>query len=100
MGEILLFTVATVWLVVIGMVVYWVWFRDTGTKSNAREDIFEYVKAYKRRCTGANRFVVTVETLQDSFREYETVVINAVWMELVKEHVIERDPEDGEWCVR
>lgn len=66
----------------------------------ARKEIFEFVKARKRRCTGNNRFVVTVEALQDSFRTYDTTTILNVWLELVKERVIEQDPQDQEWCIR
>ena len=66
----------------------------------ARKEIFAFVKSYKRRCTGANRFIVTVEVLQDSFREYNSTTILNVWMELVNERVIEQDKQDQEWCVR
>ena len=68
--------------------------------SKAREEIFIYVKSYKRRVTGSNRFEVSVEALQDVFREYETEIINKVWLELIKERVIEQDPNDNVWCVR
>lgn len=84
----------------IGVVVLWrVYFRESKYEKVKRE-IFLFVKSYKRRCTGVNRFVVTVETLQDSFREYDTETINKVWLGLIKERIIEKDPQDGEWCVR
>jgi len=66
----------------------------------AKKEIFAFVKSYKRRCTGNNRFLVTVESLQDSFRIYNTSVITKVWLELVNERVIEQDNQDQEWCVR
>ena len=65
-----------------------------------RSEIFEYVKGHKRLCTGNNRFVVTVTTLQDVFREYDTEVIEKVWIELVEEHLVQLDPQDNEWCIR
>jgi hypothetical protein len=66
----------------------------------AKKDIFTFVISYKRRCTAQNRFVVTVESLQDSFREYNTKVITKVWLDLVNERVIEQDLQDQEWCIR
>lgn len=66
----------------------------------AKGEIFAFVESYKKRCTGNNRFVVTVETLQDSFREYDTKVIEKVWKELVDDRRIVIDPQDQEWCVR
>lgn len=66
----------------------------------ARKEIFTFVKSYKRRCTGSNRFVVTVETLQNSFRTYNTNIILNVWMELVNERVIELDAQDSEWVIK
>jgi hypothetical protein len=66
----------------------------------AKRDIFAFVDSYKRKCTGNNRFVVTVESLQDSFREYNTGVITHVWLDLIQEHKIETDVQDHVWCVR
>lgn len=74
--------------------------RDWLQYRRARKEIFEFVKARKRRCTGNNRFLVTVEALQDSFRIYNTNIILNVWLDLVKERVIEQDPQDQEWCIR
>jgi len=88
------------WVVVlIGALIWYLWFRVTDYK-RARTEIFAYVDAYKRKCSGANRFIVTVEALQDAFREYDTPTINKVWLELVKERVIERDSDDNEWCLK
>ena len=88
------------WLLVgIGVVVWWVWFRKMAYVK-AKAEIFSFVKSYKMRCTESNRFVVTVPELQNIFREYETEIIVGVWLELVKEHVIEQDLRDGEWCIR
>lgn len=88
------------WAVVLAMFVVWyVVFRVSDYK-RARTEIFAYVESYKRKCTGNNRFVVTVPSLQDAFREYDTPTINKVWLELVKERVIEQDPQDHEWCIR
>lgn len=100
----------TVWLIgkfflwgmavttVIG-VVWFIWFR-VSDYSKARTEIFAYVNAYKRRCTGNNKFEVTVEILQNVFREYDTPTINKVWLELIKERVIEQDPLTHDWCIR
>jgi hypothetical protein len=85
---------------VVGGVLYYLYNTKYGGYNKVRKEIFEYVKAYKRRCTGANRFEVTVPILQDAFREYETEVINKVWLELVRERVIEQDPQDNAWCIR
>lgn len=66
----------------------------------AKRDIFAFVESYKRKCTGNNRFVVTVESLQDSFREYNTSVVTKVWLDLIEKRIIETDPQDQVWCVR
>lgn len=66
----------------------------------AKEQIFSYVKSYKGRCTGANRFIVTPEVLQNVFLEYDIVLIEHVHQELINDRIIERDPTDQEWCVR
>jgi hypothetical protein len=88
-----------IWLI-LAVVVYGYWVKGWVDYRRARRDIFEYVKGYKRRCTGNNRFVVTVPILQNAFREYNTDVITKVWIELVKERVIEQDSQDNEWCIR
>jgi hypothetical protein len=87
--------------VVVGVlaVIWWVWFRVSDLQQ-ARTEIFAYVEGYKKRCTGNNRFIVTVETLQDAFREYDTPTINKIWLELIKERVIEQDPLTHDWCIR
>jgi transposase len=83
-----------------GIYIYIFLIKDALDYRKAKKEIFPFVESYKKRCTGINRFVVTVETLQDSFREYNTPTINMVWLDLIKERVIEQDPQDGEWRVR
>jgi hypothetical protein len=64
------------------------------------KDVREHILGYKRRCTKENRFVVTKETLQDVFREYDSETIDRMWLQLVNERIIEQDPMDNEWCIR
>ena len=82
----------------------WVWYVYVGRYMTdyrkAKKEIIAYVQSYKKRCTSNNRFVVTVESLQDSFREYDVQTIEKVWLDLVNSRIIERDPKDQEWCVR
>ena len=87
---------------IIGVVIGWnySYVVDWFAYRRARKDIFAFVESYKRKCTGNNRFIVTVESLQDSFREYNTNVITKVWLDLVHNHTIQTDPQDGEWVVR
>lgn len=66
----------------------------------AKGEIFVFVESYKKKCTGNNRFVVTVGTLQDSFREYDTKIIEKVWQKLADERKIVIDSQDNEWCIR
>jgi hypothetical protein len=66
----------------------------------AKYKIKEWVLGYRRRLTGVNRFVVTVETLQDYFIEYDTPLIEKIWLDLIKERVIEQDAMDNEWCIK
>lgn len=67
---------------------------------SAEREITEWVRGYKRRCTGNNRFIVTRETLQDSFREYDSNVIDHVFNKLIANNMIQQDPMDQEWCIR
>lgn len=93
-------TLSTLVVIVVGWVVYLYGFKDWMDYQKAKGEIFAFVKGYKRRCTGNNRFVVTSTTLQDSFREYETSIIEKVWLDLIQERIIELDPQDNVWCVR
>jgi hypothetical protein len=92
------------WLVMaVGFVLFIIYvysIRDWVDYRQARKEIFAFVKAHKQKCTGNNRFVVTVESLQYSFREYNTNIILNVWLDLINEHVIVSDPEDQVWCIR
>jgi hypothetical protein len=81
-------------------IIWYIGFKDWYVRKEAKKDIFAYVESYRKRCTGNNRFLVNVEILQDAFREYDTPTINLIWLQLINEHVIEKDPNDDEWCVR
>jgi hypothetical protein len=100
LGKFMLITSLIVSALFLMVVVYIYGIKGWLDYRKAKMEIFSYVKTYKRRCTGNNRFLVTVESLQDSFREYDTDIINKVWLDLVNERIIERDPQDEEWCVR
>lgn len=91
---------ATLFVAGLWFVVYVYFIKDWLEYKSAKMEIEAFVLRYKRRCTGNNRFVVTVETLQDSFREYDTKIIEKVWQELVRNHVIVSDPQDQVWCIR
>ena len=82
------------------LVIYIYWWSDKTEYKKAKKEIFEYVKARKSRCSGANRFVVTVPVLQEVFPEFETKIIDKVWQDLVSDRVIQQDPQDQEWCLR
>ena len=84
---------------IIGLGIWW-YRRKIIRYQKAKEEIFNYVRSYKGRCSGANRFLVTISDLQDAFREYDTPLIEKVFQELIKNRVIERDPMDQEWCVK
>ena len=87
-------------IAVVGIVVYRAYYKKYGEYKEAKEEIFRYVKKYKRRCTGNNVFPVTVENLQDAFREYDTVMIEKVHNDLITEHIIQWDVSYQEWCVK
>lgn len=97
------------WILMIGagiiiLVVGVMWYAYFGQYvtdyQKAKKEIIAFVKSYKKRCTGNNRFIVTVESLQDSFREYDVGTIEKVWLELIRLRLIEEDPYDKEWVVR
>ena len=97
------------WMWIIGVsfiavIGIWIWYVYIGRYitdyRKAKKEIIAYVQSYKRRCNGNNRFVVTVESLQDCFREYDVRTIEKVWLELIRLRLIEEDIQDNEWCVR
>lgn len=65
-----------------------------------KDDIFNYVKSYKNRCTGHNKFVISVEILQDIFREYDTETIERVFRDLINEKVLSQNEFDKDWCIQ
>ena len=76
------------------------WYHRIRHYQKAKVEIFKYVKAYKSKCTGMNRFIVSEYELQNVFREYNMDLIEKVFQELINHRIIERDPTDQEWCVR
>lgn len=84
----------TYYVVTVYMLQDWLAYRK------AKKEIFAFVESYKTKCRGNNRFVVTVATLQDSFREYDTKVIEKVWHNLIDARLVSLDPQDNEWCIR
>ncbi len=66
----------------------------------AKKLIIPWLKNYREVCNGQNRFLVSVELLQDRFREFDTVTIEQVFDELITQGIVVRDPYDGEWCIR
>lgn len=98
--DIVLWILLAVVVVLSGVFIYIFVLKDKHEYKKAKAEIFPFVESYKRKCTGNNRFVVTVNSLQNAFRSYETKIINKVWLDLVKERVIEKDPMDDEWCVK
>lgn len=77
-----------------------VWWVNKRAYKKAKNEIFDYVKSYKRLCTENNRFIVTPSELQNAFREYDILLINRVFQELINEKIISQDPMDQEWSVR
>lgn len=100
LGKIMIWVWLAVAVIVAVFVVYMYFIKDWVDYRRAKIEIVSYIKMYKRRCTGNNRFIVTIETLQNAFREYDTLVIEKVWLELVHEKLIEQDIQDNTWCVR
>ena len=98
-GNAVIQTVVVVGVVVLVVTAYRV-FMPNMKYRKAKKEIFAFVKEHKTKCTGNNRFVVTEESLQFSFREYDKQIILNVWLDLINEHVIVMDPEDQVWCIR
>jgi len=87
--------------VIVVAFVYFYWLEKWFMYRKAKKEIFNYARKYKDRCTGgANRFVVTVDELQGIFIEYDTEVINKVWLDLIDQRIVEQDPLDKTWCIR
>jgi len=58
------------------------------------------IEDYKGRCTGANRFVFDEATFRGLYPKENDVVLREAWQRLVMDKSIDRDPLDGEWCIR
>lgn len=93
-------TVLVIMGITVGAYAYVYIVKDWMEYRQAKKEIFAFVKSYKPRCTGNNRFEVSAEILQDSFRGYNTIIISKVWLELVHERIIEQDKQDNTWCIR
>lgn len=92
--------VAVIIVLVCVMLIWCLWIGKWLEYRKAKSAIIPWVESYKKRCTAQNRFVVTVETLQDSFREFDTPTIERVWKILIDKRAIQQDPIDNEWCIR
>lgn len=58
------------------------------------------IEEYRARCNEVNRFVINKEEFSKIYPTAGEAVIREVWTRLVNEKVIDRDPLDGEWCIR
>ena len=95
-----IFIMGAVWLLVLVLLVYGHRLQDWIEYRRAHREIFAYMKKYSNRCGKANRFIVTIEVLQEIFNEYDTVTLTKIWEELVDKKIVMRDPADDEWCIR
>ena len=97
---ILIISICVIIVVIIGIVWYAYFGQYVTDYNKAKKEIIPFVESYKKRCTGNNRFVVTKESLQDSFREYDIRTIEKVWLELIRLRLIQVDSQDQEWCIK
>lgn len=58
------------------------------------------VDEYKARCNEVNRFVINEKELKKVYPSSSESVIREVWKQLIAERLVDRDPMDGEWCIR
>jgi uncharacterized protein YpmB len=97
----IIFGIIVLIIVVVVGVLWYAYFGQYVTDYHkAKKEIIAFVQSHKKRCTGNNRFIVTVESLQNSFVEYDVKTIEKVWLELIRLRLIEEDPQDQVWCVR
>ena len=90
----------TLFIIVVGSGIGTTWWVHKRSYKKAKDEIFNYVKRYKYKCTGANVFPVTVELLQNAFIEYDTELIKKVHKDLINEKVIEWDTTYYDWCIK
>lgn len=58
------------------------------------------IEEYKAKCNEVNRFVISEQELRKIYPSISENVIREVWKQLVMERAVDRDPIDGEWCIR
>lgn len=98
--SIIMIVVGVIGLVLVLIVIYVYFIKGESEYNKAKKEIIPFIESYRKRVSGNNRFVVTQESLQDSFREYDIETIKKVWMDLIEMKLIEKDVMDGEWCIR
>lgn len=64
------------------------------------EKVLEMLDEYRGRLTGSNRFLISEKLLCEAFSEYDHEDIHVVWKRLVERRLVDRDPLDGEMCIR
>jgi len=96
----------TVWIVLVGSFIVVVlaisgYFAYGQIKTRQLEDeVLLWIESHRGRLTGENRFILNEGILQLTFTEYPRDVIMAVWIKLIRDKVVIRDPMDNEWCIR
>lgn len=90
----------TLLVLMIMYAVYKLWLKDWLEYRKAHNDIYGVMVLYRQRTTGQNRFIITTETLRESFPDYDEEVITRVWLELVKDRIIEKHSIDNEWGIQ
>lgn len=74
----------------------WLWMRANAMHG----EVVDWLRDYRRRLTGGNRFVINELLLRSHFPEYGHAVVSKVWRRIKDEQLIVIDDKDGEWCIK
>ncbi len=66
----------------------------------ARKSIYALIEEYESKLTGANRFIVNIDTLHNVFPYFDRKIITRIWKELRDTGIVVLDPMDNEWCMK
>lgn len=68
--------------------------------AQCEREVEVWLSEYRTKLTGSNRFLISEQLLATAFPEYSPNVIKQVWLSIVNRRMVDRDPLDGEMCIK
>jgi len=87
-------------IMVVGGSVVGIMLKRRSAFQSMENDVKMWIEEYKSKLTGSNRFLLNEDVLLKAFPEYDQKTVRKVWTQLVVNRIVDRDPLDGEMCIR